>query len=1043
MNEVFSSNSFSTNHLDYLQRNRFKPGRASGAETVPAALTLWHIEGMARPDKPKGELPNTEQLRTNGQDVLSGLYGNRLPFVFILTGTPKGVSVLMGTWRGADGLAHASSQDDQNVLRALLQSLYPAIKVTESDLRLKASPMAGFAMGIPSRGKTSREDTLPFDRLIRAMSGTNWAIAVIAQPLQEEQSLRLRDSITNEMRSAMTAAQDKKEPSPLANQYAEQLLATHKSYSAGIASGAWRTGVYLLGNSVSYPRLAGVWQSVFAGDESIPEAVRVFPSQDAGGWAANLSLPDDPCDAGPGFFRYPYQFQTILNSAQLALYTQLPSVETSGFYLRVTPEFDVVPPPVREDGAIALGTVMERDTATSSLYRIAADALTKHVFVAGVTGAGKTNTIFVLLKEAALRNIPFLVVEPAKTEYRALMNDKQFSSTLRVFTLGNERVSPFRFNPFEVLPEIGVNEGEQFWPIALHLDLLRSVFSVSFGMWNPLPQVLERCLQAIYEDRGWEISSGQNRRLRPGESSESAFPTLSDLQQKVEEVTASLGYEEKIASDIRAALKTRIDSLRNGGKGRMLDVQHSVDMEALLNGQVVLELEGLGDDDDKAFVMGLVFIRLIELRRSQGQHVPLRHLMVIEEAHRLLTNVSTDSNQEEGNPRGKAVETFTGLLSEIRSYGQGIIIADQVPVRLAPDVMKNSNLKIAHRIVATDDRDALAGTMAMAEGQSEVLAMLSPGRAAVFSDGDDRPVLVQIANVKSALGDTWPTNNDVTRKMRELPALDEALSNLPLQLCADHCELGPSACLTARTIAEHPRMQSTFARLVLSAMEDSNAVPNMWEEVLVVIRMLRPAFADLKEEHLAQCVSTRLAESYAERRGAQLGWTYAETASFAAALRNIIGTHAGEPEEGAWEAFQQRAFTLHERTYNPYPGCSLVCRNQKSAKPVCLYRKSVSDVIQTKAYDAQWRAASAEDQRVALQDPSKSGRRKESWDVCASAAAFIIQWPIEGSEAIVNAAAHRTALCFAQQMLAQEGKPLFIQEQHFTHIYSEGTKPNA
>ena len=1042
MNDFFPASSFSTLHLDYLQRNRFHPGRAGGAETVATDVQLWHIEGMARPEKSRSDGSGQEKRRFTGQDILSGLYGNRVPLVFILSSTPKGVSVLMGTWR-AEGTGLRPAQEGNKVLRALLQSLYPAIKVQESAMRLKASPAAGFVMGIPSQSKESRENTLPFDRLIRAMSGTSWAVAVLAEPMQEEHCLRLRDSITNEMRSTMTSAQDHKEPSPLANQYSEQLAAAHKAYSAGIASGAWRTGVYLLGSAASYPRLAGVWQSIFGGEESIPEPVRVIAAQEAGEWAENLALPDDAGEAGPGLFRHPYQFQTVLNSAQLALYTHLPSVETSGFSLRVIPDFDVVPPQVAEDRAIELGAVMEREEQTSLLYRVSADALTKHVFVAGVTGAGKTNTIFALLKNTGKQGIPFLIVEPAKTEYRALLNDKQFSKSLRVFTLGNERVSPFRFNPFEVLPDTEGGDGDKFWPIALHLDLLRSLFSVSFGMWNPLPQVLERCLQSIYQDRGWEIASGRNRRLRPGESAAVSFPTLSDLFNKVEEVAVSLGYDEKITSDIRAALKTRIDSLRNGGKGRMLDVQHSVGMEALLSGQVVLELEGLGDDDDKAFVMGLIFIRLIEFRRTQGQHAPLRHLLVIEEAHRLLSNVSTQGNQEDGNPRGKAVETFTSLLAEIRSYGQGIIIADQVPVRLAPDVMKNSNLKIAHRIVATDDRNALAGAMAMADEQSQALAMLGPGRAAVFSDGDDRPVMVQITNVKSELGDTWPTNDVITRHMRAMPTLDNAIAELPLPLCAEHCPLGPSACLTARAIADNPNLQTAFARLALSAIEDANAIPETWQEIVIAIRALRPTYAELDGEHLVQCVSTRAAQNFAERRGAQAGWTYADTEALAGSLRALLGRQAEDPPKGAWETFHQRAFALHERFFDPYPACSLVCRNQGWPKPVCLYRYGVGDLIQKGSYNSLWRDAVQADQRNGRENPLKEERWKETWGVCQDAGMVTIRWPATGSPVEVNEAARRTGLCFAQQMLARDGKPLFAREKNFTHIYVEGTKPNV
>ena len=201
-------------------------------------------------------------------------------------------------------------------------------------------------------------------------------------------------------------------------------------------------------------------------------------------------------------------------------------------------------------------------------------------------------------------------------------------------------------------------------------------------MWVPLPQVLEKCLIAIYQDRGWDVVSSRNPRLEDDNWDAAAFPTLADLVSKVEEVVPTLGFDPEATGRILASLTSRLNGLRSGGKGRMLDVQQSFAIEDLLQHPTVLELEGMGDDDDKAFLIGLLLIRLFEYRSKHGNK-SIQHLLVIEEAHRLLTNVSRNTNQEQSDPRGKAVETFTNLLSEIRAYGQGIIIADQVPTKLA------------------------------------------------------------------------------------------------------------------------------------------------------------------------------------------------------------------------------------------------------------------------------------------------------------------------------------------------------------------------
>src|SRR5262249_52595580 len=216
----------------------------------------------------------------------------------------------------------------------------------------------------------------------------------------------------------------------------------------------------------------------------------------------------------------------------------------------------------------------------------------------------------------------------------------------------------------------------------------------------------------------------------------------------------------------------------------------------------------------------------------------LRHLLVIEEAHRLLTNVAPRAREEEeANPRGKAVETFTNLLAEIRAYGQGIVVADQIPVKLAPDVIKNTNLKIVHRTVAADDREVLAGAMAMTAHQADTLATFPRGRAAVFSEGDDTPVLVQVAPAKDLRGQRVPGNAEIAAHMATWRAQHGAQSLfLPFATCAQACASAGTgtACQEARQLAEDVTVQATFARIVLSTLEDSNALDRLWPDLASV-----------------------------------------------------------------------------------------------------------------------------------------------------------------------------------------------------------------
>ncbi len=349
-------------------------------------------------------------------------------------------------------------------------------------------------------------------------------------------------------------------------------------------------------------------------------------------------------------------------------------METAGFGGRTVPRFDVLSSPAAAPAAV-IGTVIERDRRSPAEFAVPLDSLSRHVFVGGVTGSGKSNSVLHLIRQVAAAGIPFLVVEPAKAEYRALLKDPAVGPALRVFTLGRETVAPLRLNPFD-LPE-GAS-------VAEHVDLLRAAFEAAFGMWVPLPHVLERCIHEIYRDRGWDLRTGTNHRLDTPDLTWAACPTLSDLAARIPQVARSLGYEEKVAADIEAALSTRVRSLRLGGKGALLDVGRSFPMAELLAGPTVIELEAMGSDDDKAFVMGLLLVRLAEYRRAQGQQSGLTHLFVVEDAHRLLGAAPRVRAENVADPRGSAVETFAHLLSEIRAYGQGVVIADQVPTPSPP-----------------------------------------------------------------------------------------------------------------------------------------------------------------------------------------------------------------------------------------------------------------------------------------------------------------------------------------------------------------------
>lgn len=193
---------------------------------------------------------------------------------------------------------------------------------------------------------------------------------------------------------------------------------------------------------------------------------------------------------------------------------------------------------------------------------------------------------------------------------------------------------------------------------------------------------------------------------------------MQDLKNEVKRyIEEEMQYDSEVGGNVKTAILARLESLCNGAKGFMFNTRKCIDMESLMNQNIVFELEGLADDSDKAFCVGLLVIFINEYRQvfkeeKRNEKLGLQHLLVIEEAHRLLKNVETERSSENmGNPKGKAVEHFTNMIAEMRSYGQGVIIAEQIPSKLAPDVIKNSSNKIIQRVVSADDQALVSNTL--------------------------------------------------------------------------------------------------------------------------------------------------------------------------------------------------------------------------------------------------------------------------------------------------------------------------------------------
>jgi hypothetical protein len=530
------------------------------------------------------------------------------------------------------------------------------------------------------------------------------------------------------------------------------------------ASGCWQVGVYFLAKE-PHVALQGGHQlrSLLSGQHSSFEPIRIHNLQSLwrrqGVHAAlkNLEQPalalvgGNPLDPahrqlihhplGPAFDG----LTTPLNTEELALLVNFPRREVPGIRLAVTADFSLnVPRP--EGKSIALGHLLEGGQTTSLSYPVAYSTLAKHTLVAGITGSGKTTTCRRLLAELHKNGIPFLVVEPAKDEYVEWAFELNKAGDGKPITVYMPGVETWRgqlleqrlvLNPFEVIWP----EGEERPAVLSHLDRLKSILVAAFPMQEVLPVLLEELLLHAYcNPVNWFDPKPPPRDIRP--------PTLSQLINQISPIVRGKGYDGSVTTNLTAALTSRIQSLRQGWKGQLFDQPASTPWSRLFDQPTVINLSQLGDDRDKALAMAIVLLFLYEYRRSQyslagGRVKSLEHLTVIEEAHRIL-NRTAPGLPEQANPQAHTAEMFANMLAEIRAYGQGLLIVDQVPARLLPDAIKNTNLKIVHRLVANDDREALAGSMALTPEQAMVINRLQPGQAIVYGDRDDTAAWIRV-----------------------------------------------------------------------------------------------------------------------------------------------------------------------------------------------------------------------------------------------------------------------------------------------------------
>ena len=398
---------------------------------------------------------------------------------------------------------------------------------------------------------------------------------------------------------------------------------------------------------------------------------------------------------------------SLLTTSEAAGMFSSPKSSSPGLAVRPAP-----PASRRPDTSahpIDLGTYW----STSIPATIGLTDLEGHAFVTGTTGSGKTATLHRLLAEAwNTHRVPFLVIDPVKDEYSNVAG--LFDGGIQVVT-GNELSMNI----------LAAGPGED---PRQHITQVAQAFKGAFTMPSPTPYVVTQLFDQIA--------------MQPGGP---AGTELHDVRDAVGVLVESLGYSAEPQSNIRASLLTRLNLLLAPPRAHRFAWPDSSMLDRLFTTPTVVTLADLVDEEERSFVVLLLALATCSRARKREVKRPVEHLLVLEEAHRVLPEVQdAGSDPERGSAKTASAQLLTSMLAEVRSYGQQVIVVDQSPSKVASDVVRNTNLKIVHRTVSAADQQTMAAAVGVPESEASLFGSLGRGQVVISTRQEPAPQTVQI-----------------------------------------------------------------------------------------------------------------------------------------------------------------------------------------------------------------------------------------------------------------------------------------------------------
>ena len=506
--------------------------------------------------------------------------------------------------------------------------------------------------------------------------------------------------------------------------------------------GMWECAAYFLSPSLNTSKVgAATYKSLMAGENTGLEisAINTWTKPLRNEFDKNALVVDYVKSLIHPRFIYKNNFgvditvspASLVSSNELAIHMGLPRNSVPGF--PVVEHIDFGKEIVKYDSndeskKISLGNIFNMGKVIEeNKVELDLESLSMHTFISGATGSGKSNTIYHLLNKLMIEDINFMVIEPAKGEYKKVLGHRK---DVRVFGTNPNLTELLRINPFRFPKEIHVLE---------HIDRLIEIFNVCWPMYAAMPAILKEAIIQSYKKCGWDLDLSVNL------ENDSFFPTFIDLLEELKNVIKLSEYSEEVKANYVGSLTTRVKSLTNGLNGQIFSSKE-IDNEILFDTNVIVDLSRIGSQETKSLLMGILVMRLSEYRMSTSKtsNRKLHHITVLEEAHNILRAKNSVSSVEGSNVAEKAVEMISNAIAEMRTYGEGFIIADQSPSAVDISAIRNTNTKIIMRLPEENDRKIAGKSAALKDEQINEIARLPKGVAVVYQNDWIEAVLCQI-----------------------------------------------------------------------------------------------------------------------------------------------------------------------------------------------------------------------------------------------------------------------------------------------------------